>query len=48
MSSENCSPDCDERDQCKDAGRIGHMMCGHCEKHGKPRHHCGCVTEFRP
>lgn len=39
----DCAPDCQERTECPDAGKIGHWQCGHCPDHDKPRHHCGCV-----
>lgn len=31
-----------ERVNCKDAGNLGHMFCGWCEKHDKPRFECLC------
>lgn len=38
---EDCAPDCDERDTCPNAGKIGHSACGHCDTCNAPLHHCG-------
>jgi len=32
-----------ERANCKIAGTIGHLQCGWCTTHDKPRFMCGCV-----
>ena len=32
-----------DRAYCKDAGKPGHLQCGWCLKHDKPRFMCGCL-----
>jgi hypothetical protein len=32
------------RCNCKDVGRLGHLQCGICEEHNKPRFVCGCLA----
>jgi len=35
-----------QRVNCARPGRIGHMMCGVCEEHDKPRFVCGCLAKY--
>ena len=32
-----------ERVNCQKAGETGHLQCGWCRKHDKPRFACGCI-----
>ena len=34
-----------DRANCDKAGEIGHMFCGICDKHKKPRFICGCLIK---
>jgi hypothetical protein len=34
-----------DRVNCKDAGSLGHMCCGVCSTHNKPRFICGCLAK---
>lgn len=39
---ETCDPDCMERGECTLPVWHGHMWCGMCPDHDRPRHDCGC------
>ncbi len=32
-----------ERCNCEEAGTVGHLQCGWCKKHDKPRFVCACL-----
>ena len=36
-----------ERVNCSEVGRVGHLMCGTCDEHGKPRFVCACLAKLR-
>ena len=48
LEVKDCAPDCEERATCPKIGGLGHMQCGECPDHEKPRHHCGCLVEVTP
>lgn len=49
-----CDPDnpmdCEDRANCDKVGTLGHMSCGRCAAHGKPRHagHMSCDLVDNP
>ena len=36
------------RVNCKHAGEVGHLFCGWCKKHDRPRFECTCGPETEP
>ena len=36
-----------DRVNCSDAGRAGHLLCGWCQAHEKPRFECACIAPVR-
>ena len=39
------APDDFQRATCRYVGQVGHLQCGVCRKHKKPRFMCGCIAK---